>query len=165
MAQVDVKFAVRRATPSDTEMLLARWDEAAQMLAKVDSRYKLAPDAGARWQAALREWLARDDMAVFIAESTIKENHALGYIIGAVATNLPMYLPERYGVVHDLAVDSHGKSSGIGRSLFEALCAWFKAQGVTQVEARVPHRQPVAQAFWRAIHASDLYDVMWLKLD
>src|SRR4051812_1748033 len=107
-------FVVRGATPADADKMLALWQEANQMLAKADSRYRLAPDAVSCWMAALQGWLVRDDMAIFVAESTIREGHLIGYIIGSLADSAPWLAPERYGYVSDLAVDSHGKASGIG---------------------------------------------------
>jgi ribosomal protein S18 acetylase RimI-like enzyme len=159
-----VSFVVRNATPADVDRMLALWQEASQMLTSADSRYRLAPDAAERWQAALHNWLHHDDIAVFVAESTVHEGQILGYIVGSIVDNLPTLMPEHYGYVSDLAVDSHGKASGIGRNLFDALQAWFRARGLLHVEARVPHRHPIAQAFWRALGATELYDQMWLKL-
>jgi ribosomal protein S18 acetylase RimI-like enzyme len=158
-------FVVRGATASDADNMLALWQEANQMLAKADSRYRLAPDAASRWTASLQDSLNRDDMAIFVAESTVREGHLIGYIIGSIADSLPWLEPERYGYVSDLAVDSHGKASGIGRNMFDALKGWFRERGVLQVEARVPHRHPIAQAFWRALGASVVSELMWLKLD
>jgi ribosomal protein S18 acetylase RimI-like enzyme len=158
-------FVVRGATAADADKMLALWQEANQMLAKADSRYRLAPDAAARWTEALQNWLGRDDMAIFVAESTVREGHLIGYIVGSIADNPPWLTPERYGYVSDLAVDSHGKASGIGRNLFDALKGWFLERGIAHVEARVPHRHPIAQAFWRALGASEHDERMWLKLE
>jgi ribosomal protein S18 acetylase RimI-like enzyme len=165
MTTKPVTYLVRAATPADTEKILALWQEAADMLANADKRYRFAPDAVTRRQSLLREWLERPDVAVFVAESMIKEGHLLGYIVGSVVENLPTLLPEKHGYVSDLAVDAHGKAGGIGRNLFEALKGWFRDRGVTHVEARVPHRHAVAQAFWRALGATEWYEHLWLKLE
>ena len=157
-------FVVRRATSADAEKMLFIWQETADMLAKGDSRFMLLPGTADRWRASLHEWLQRDDVAVFVAESTVKEGHVLGYVVGAVVSNLPILQPERLGFVSELAVDSHGKAGGIGRGLFDALKGWFRERGVTNVEARVPHHHAIAQAFWRALGASEIYQAMWLKL-
>jgi GNAT superfamily N-acetyltransferase len=158
-------FVVRGASPADAEKMLVVWQETADMLAKVDSRYRLAANAAVHWQELLRELLNRQDTAIFVAESTVREGHILGYIVGSVVPNLPTLAVERIGLVGDLAVDSHGKVGGIGRSLFEALTGWLREQGVQHVVALVPHRHPIAQAFWRALGATPLTDQMWLKLD
>jgi ribosomal protein S18 acetylase RimI-like enzyme len=158
-------FVVRRATPADADGILFIWQETADMLARGDSRYKLAPDAAALWRENLLSWVTQGDTAVFVSESLIKPGHVLGYIVGRLIDGEPTLQSARRGYVSDLAVDSHGKVSGIGRGLFDALKAWFRECGITQVEARVPSRHPVAQAFWRALGASELYEQMWLKLE
>jgi hypothetical protein len=158
-------FVVRVATPADADKMLAVWQETADMLAKVDSRYRLAPDAAVRWQESLHTMLNRQDIAVFVAESTVREGHILGYIVGSVVPNMPTFAVQRIGLVSDLAVDSHGKVGGIGRSLFDAQATWFREQGIQHVLALVPHRHAIAQAFWRALGATTLLDQMWLKLD
>lgn len=154
--------SVRRAQAADHDALRAIWQESATAFVKADPRYQLAPDAAAQWETALRGWLAQDATAIFVAE---REGKVLGYIIGTLTDNLPGLLPARYGYVSDLAVDFHAKTGGVGRALLEKLKTWFLAQGVSHVEARVPYRHPVAQAFWRAIGADKVYEQMWLKLE
>lgn len=158
-------FVIRRATAADSDGILFVWQETADMLAKGDSRYKLANDAATIWRGNLQNWLAQADVAIFVAESLIKPGHVLGYIVGRTIDGDPTMHIDRRGYVSDLAVDSHGKVGGIGRGMFDALKGWFREQGVSQVEARVPSRHPIAQAFWRALGASALYEQMWLKLE
>jgi len=156
---------VRRATAVDADGILFVWQETADMLARGDSRYRLAPNAAAIWRENLLQELTQGDRAIFVAESLVKEGHILGYIVGRLIEGEPTLQTERRGLVSDLAVDSHGKAGGIGRGLFDALKSWFRECGVSQVEARVPSRHPIAQAFWRALGASELYEHMWLKLE
>jgi GNAT superfamily N-acetyltransferase len=154
--------SIRRAQAADSDVLRAIWQESVTAFVKADPRYQLAPDAAAQWETSLRRWLAQDTVMIFVAE---REGKVLGYIIGALADNQPGLLPARYGYVSDLAVDFHAKTGGVGRALLEKLKAWFLVQGVSHIEARVPYRHPVAQAFWRAIGASKVYEQMWLKLE
>jgi len=157
-----LNFSVRRACQSDTTRMVAIWLEAAEALAKADPRVRLAENAAALWQAALDEWLAQPNMALFVAVD--EHQTVIAYIIGECVPNAPAFLPERYGVVRDLAVDFHAKSGRLGRQLLNALCAWFAAQGITELTVRVPYRHPVAQAFWRALGASKSADEFWLKI-
>src|SRR4051812_3124715 len=120
MKNLGTGFVVRRAVPADGEAMLKIWQESVDMLGKVDSRHKLAPDAAERWKSDLTGWLEQNYIAIFVAESLIQEGRILGYIIGSVLPNLPTLLPERFGFVSDLAVDSHGKLGGLGRALFDA---------------------------------------------
>ena len=157
-----VNFSVRHALQSDAARMAAIWHEAAEALAKADPRVRLAENAAAVWQAALDQWLAQPNMALFVAVDA--QQTVVAYIIGECVPNAPAFLPERYGVVRDLAVDFHAKSGRLGRELLNALRAWFAAQGITELTARVPYRHPVAQAFWRALGASKSADEFWLKV-
>lgn len=151
---------VRRAQATDSDALCAIWLENAELLVKADTSYGLAPDAAEQWQAALATWLGRPDVAVFVAE---RQGKVLGFLVAALAGNAPGLLPARYGFISDLAVDPHAKSGGIGRALLEATRAWFRSGGIDQIEARVPARNAVAQAFWRAVGATRTYEQMRLR--
>jgi ribosomal protein S18 acetylase RimI-like enzyme len=165
MATTGAAFTVRRAAADDADKLLFIWQETADMLSKSDRHITFAPDAADCWRRDLLEWLQRDDVAVFVAESQIAEGKVLGYIVGSIANNPPVLTPRQYGYVSELAIDSHAKMGGLGRSMLEALKLWFKERNLTHIEARVPNRHAIAQAFWRALGASELYDQMWLRLD
>jgi GNAT superfamily N-acetyltransferase len=158
------EFLVRRAGAADAEAAFAVWQESAELLARADRRYALAPDSAERWQAAFAGWLARPDVAVLLAERTRKPAKVYGYIVGSLVESAPGLAGGRYGYVSELAIDSHGKP-GAGRALFEALKDWFREQGAQHIEARVPARQPLAQAFWLAMGGTPFYEQMWVKLD
>jgi ribosomal protein S18 acetylase RimI-like enzyme len=158
-------FFVRRATSADIDKLQFIWQETSDTLAKGDGRFRLGEDAAAGWRKSLLEWLQRDDISIFVAESNLTEGRILGYIVGSVVLNLPILQAAHLGYVTELAVDSHAKTSGLGRALFSALRSWFAERGVTQIEARVPVPHAIAQAFWRAMGASEMYEQMWLKLE
>lgn len=158
----EARLSVRRATTADVPTLRAIWLEAMTAFVKADAHYQLAPNGADEWQMALETWLGRPEVAVFVAE---RGGKVLGYIIAALAQNQPGLLPSHYGFVSDLAVDFHAKTGGVGRALLDAVIAWFRAGGITRIEARVPVRNAVAQAFWRAIGAHKTYEQMWLRTD
>jgi GNAT superfamily N-acetyltransferase len=162
-------FAVRRGAADDLPALSGIWLEAAEAFVKADPRYALAEGAAAAWAEAMNGLMARPDAAIFVAAHTnpsdpAQHNRAIGYIVGTVEANMPGLMPARYGLVSDLAVDFHAKSGRIGREMYYALQDWFRAQRVTHIEARVPFRHPVAQAFWRAMGATKVSERMWLGL-
>jgi hypothetical protein len=72
-------------------------------------------------------------------------------------------LPERYGLITEIALDMHSYNAGMGRSLVQVLRAWFANQGIEHAIAAVPRRYPVEQAFWRALGATERVDLMWMK--
>lgn len=163
---VDLSFQVRRfmaadATPEHLAALGAIWQESAEALTKAEVRWRIAPDGKNRWLETLKAWLADADYAIYIAERAGKP---IGYAVGMLANNPPGLLPERFGLVTEIAIDAHAKTGRIGRELLDGLREWFRAQGVTHVEARVPYQHPIAQAFWRALGATKIVEQLWLKL-
>ena len=156
-------LAVRRAQPADAERLLVIWQEVSELLTNADRRWQLASDSSTAWSAALSGWLTREDTAVFVIE---RRGSIVGYIVGQVVPNAPGFAPTYIGLVTDLAIDPHGRGDGgVGTQLVTALKEWFRERGITQLEARVPTSQPIAQTFWRASGASVLFNQMVIKLD
>lgn len=155
-------LVVRPAKPADLGRMRAMWSEAAIQLVKLDPRQRLAPEAEQIWEKAAETWLQRPDSAVFVA---VLNDNPIAYIVGQIEAARPGFVPDRIGVVSELAVDFHAKRGGLGRILLDALQKWFKAHGVTSLEARVPLAHPVAQAFWRAVGAGKISEQMWLRLD
>ncbi|PJF36381.1 MAG: hypothetical protein CUN49_05720 [Candidatus Thermofonsia Clade 1 bacterium] len=155
-------FSVRPALQADVERMAAIWYEAAEALAKADPCVRLAPNAIAVWRAATEQCLSLPNMAHFVAVN--EQQTVIAYIIGECVANAPAFLPERYGLVRDLAIDHHAKSGRMSSALLTALRAWFAEQGITELQVRVPYHHPVAQAFWRALGARKIADQFWLKL-
>ena len=156
-------LVIRRAQAADSDRLLVIWQEVSELLTNADRRWKLALNAGEAWSAALSGWLTNEDTAVFVIE---RKSVVIGYVVGQIAPNAPGFAPAHIGLVVDLAIDPHGRGDGgVGTQLVGALKVWFKERGITQLEARVPTSQPIAQTFWRASGASVLSNHMWIKLE
>lgn len=153
-------IAVRPALNDDIPALTELWYEKWALLSQSDPRIQLALDARARWSSAVSTWLTDPDRCVLVVEDA----HPVGYAVGMVDALLPPGLiPERVGVILDIALDAHGSHAGAARALVDGLRTWFAARDVDQLVVRTPRRQPVEQAFWRALGAADWMDVLWLK--
>lgn len=155
-----VNLSVRTATTSDIPRLTELWQEKMTLQQQYDQRLRLMPDAGVHWSTALGERLTEATCAVFVIE---RDKQIIGYVIGKIEATTPGVLPERVGVVSDIAFDAHSTQGGLGRTLLQPLREWFAAQGVEQIVAQVSRRSAVEQAFWRALGATEWMNVMWLK--
>ena len=152
---------IRAAAPGDIPGMARLWQEKTVVQQQTDRRYRLAPDAEARWSQAVAAWLDDAHVAVFVAE---RQSELVGYVVVRSQASPPGLLPEQVGVVVDMAVGLHSNQNGLGRQLWDAARTWFTAQGLTRVLAQVPRHVPVEQAFWRAMGAVDAVDVLWMKL-
>jgi ribosomal protein S18 acetylase RimI-like enzyme len=151
---------IRPAHAADIPKMAMLWHEKMILQQQSDRRLTLLPDALARWSAAAGQWLNNDCCRMNVA---LRGDEIVGYIIGWIQASSPGLSPERIGVVTDIAVGLHSYQSGLGRLLLDALRGWFCEQDIIQLIAHVPRRQPVEQAFWRALGATELTDVMWIK--
>ena len=152
---------IRPATPNDAERLSLIWRESMDTLTRLDPRVQVAPDGTDRWREAFLVDLRRADRHTVIAARGLK---VVAAMTGAILPNTPGMLPERIGAVILLIVDAHGQGGGIGTEMFRALSEWFAANAISSVTVEVPTREPIAQAFWRALGASEITDKMWVKL-
>jgi GNAT superfamily N-acetyltransferase len=140
-------LTIRPAQAADIPQMTMLWYEKMILQQQSDRRLKLLPDARARCRMIV----------------ALREGEIVGYIIGWIQASAPGLAPERIGVVTDIAVGAHSYQGGLGRLLLESLRNWFCEQEIKHLMAHVPRRQPVEQAFWRAMGATELTDVMWIK--
>jgi len=152
---------IRRANSADIPGLARLWQEKMTVQQQSNRRYRMAPDAAARWSQAAALYLDDPLAAVFVAQ---RGNELVGYVVLRCEASPPGLLPEQIGKVVDMAVGLHSDQNGLGRRLWDSARSWFTAQSLTRVEAHVPRFMPVEQAFWRAMGAIDVVDVLWMKL-
>jgi ribosomal protein S18 acetylase RimI-like enzyme len=152
---------IRVATQDDLPAMAVLWLEQKTLYQQADHRFTLQPDAADQWREAAMHWLSDKHCKAYVAQD---QQQIVGYVIAWVQDGPPGMVPQRLGVVTELAVGAHSYQAGLGRKLLAPLQAWFVEQGISTVLAHVPHRQPVEQAFWRAIGATVWTDVMMMKL-
>lgn len=151
---------IRRAVETDISELSRLWYEKTTVQQQFDRRLSLAPDGRVMWERSVASWLTDNSCAIFVGAG---DAALLGYIIGWIQLNPPGLLPEKIGVITDMALDAHQYQGGLGRALVNAIRGWFVDQSSENVIVYVPHRHAVEQAFWRSIGALEWVDVMWLK--
>jgi ribosomal protein S18 acetylase RimI-like enzyme len=155
------QVVIRQATPDDVGGILPLWNELMDYHAALDARFQPAPSAEENWAEILFDWLRDDDACVLVADAGGK---LVGFIIGLVRENPPVLLPPKYGLVTDICVDPAWRRQGIGGRLFEALIVWFREKGLFVVQLSVAHRNPVSQAFWRAMGCAHYLERLWFEI-
>ena len=157
MTRVDI----RPADQNDIPAMALLWHEKMTLQQQTDRRFRLAANGRSLWMAAASGWLDDEGYRVYVAD---RDSEIVGYIVGRIEAAPPGLLPDRLGVIVEIAVGVHSYQSGLGQRLLEPVRDWFRQCGITQMLANVPRRQPVEQAFWRALGATELTEVLWIKL-
>jgi ribosomal protein S18 acetylase RimI-like enzyme len=158
-------FAIRPGTEKDLPAMLLLWREMMDFHARPEPRFRpLSSPAGEQaWAKFMSEdVLGKEDWCVFVAESG---GELVGQIIGLVRDRYPVFEPEQFGYVSDIVVHPRARRNGIGKALVNALVAWFRERGARQIELQVAHRNPVSQAFWRAVGCTDYMDTLRYELE
>ena len=85
----------------------------------------------------------------FVAEV---QGAVVGYVLGAIVDLTPdLFEHEDVGFIADIYVEPQHRRRGIARQLFHAICDWFAAQGVRQIEWQVAVANSDARRFWEAV--------------
>jgi len=141
---------IRRVMPADLTQLGDLWQEQQTIITQWDSRrVKRRPDR--------RQWLGQTTLRL---QSTAWRWYAAevdAQVVGYIAGQVPPKSSEgiQYGIIDEIALDAHTYHSGVGRELYAAISVWFAEMSVTKLLVKAPRYYPVAQAFWRALGASE----------
>lgn len=152
---------VRPAGLADVEKLAALWQEHMHDLAKLDRRFRIQDTAANHYQQELVGWLGREDARILVAE---RAGQVIGFVVGWRVQRPPLQDPENIGLISDLCVDGHARQGGVGAALLDGLRGWFKEHHIDVIEAYVPQSHPIAQAFWRALGATDYLHIVRYRL-
>lgn len=157
-----MSFTVRRAVAADIDELTRLREERITVYLKSDIRLTRNAAESQLWRAGVLDWMKRDDAAIMVAD---RDGQLIGYVIGWVWENPPIFELRRMGLVAEMSVDGHCKQGGVGTALFKNLQDWFRAHELRHIEVRIPRQQPIEQAFWRAIGAKPYFDHMYFRLE
>lgn len=150
--------AVRLAGPDDLDRLAELWLGLARDHAGLDPAFEIQSDAAAAFRRELARDLEDPRVAVLVWEP-VAEGLA-GLCSVRVALGSSVLAETGRAEITELVVEAARRRHGGGRALVEAAVAWAFAQGAARIEARVAHRNPEAQAFWRALGFGDFVAVL-----
>ncbi len=154
-------ITVRLATSNDLKDLADIWYESQILNQQTAVGSTVVSGAREQWIEEASHWLDNSRCALWAA---LRNDMRLGYLTIWLQDMPPGVTPPQIGCVTDMALDLHTPSSGVGQSLLNAARGWLANQGIKDMVAYVPHRQPVQQAFWQGQGAKNWVDLMWLKL-
>ena len=142
--------------------LLALWRELVQSEAAIDSRAGVQPQGGEAFRRNLPLWMERDDAQVLVAEAN---GRVLGYAIGLIQENVPVFSLARYGQLSDIYVAKPWRGRGVAMDLYGTVENWFRTQGVSVVQANVLHGDAASQRVLRGLGFEDYMLHLWLDLE
>lgn len=154
-------ISIRTGQARDLETVGDLWFELMSLHARLDPRFTVPPQGRASYIRHVHTALRDDNYRLLVAEA---RGEVHGYVLGYIGQNPPMFPQTRYGFIADLCVTRDWRRHGVGSGLVRAMCQWFRAQGLRNIQLNVAHLNPDSQAFWRKTGCVDYLDHMWLDL-
>ena len=139
----------RPATPQDVPAVLPMVRKIAAMHEKLDpAKYTFRSDPGEMY----RGWLvnrANDPRSVFLVADTGEK--VVGFLIGTVEAEIPIYQLREMGFIHDIWVDEDYRHEGIGRQLVSVAVERFRQIGVAQVRGDTAWGNEAARSLLKSV--------------
>ena len=157
-------IVIRRAEPRDTEILGRLGAMLMHTHYAFDPQRFLAPREGAEkgYAAFLRGVLDSPDDVVFVAEL---DGAIAGYVYAALEPLSWKELRGPAGFIHDVAVETTFRRSGVATKLMEAAIAWLRERGAPRVILGTATPNAPAQALFHRLGFRDTMIEMTMELD
>jgi len=153
---------IRQAMRHDLEAIGNLWVELMMFHSELDPRFGIPRHGRGNYIRYTYQAIRDHNYQVLVAEV---DKRIIGYVIGYIAQNPPIFPQPQYGFIADLCVTSSVRRNGAGRRLVNAICKWFRQRGMQSIQLNVAHHNPTSQAFWRQMGCTDYLDHMWMRLD
>lgn len=126
------RMEIREATPADIEQVLPMVQKLADLHEAWDSaKFGYLPNPGQMYRSWLRTRIG-DPRSVFIVAAK-EPAQVMGFLVGTVEREIPIYRLKEFGYIHDLWVDEEYRNEGLARQLVMAAVEKFSAMGLKQI--------------------------------
>ena len=149
------EIVIRPVTNDDTDAISEMW------LNLVAYHQTLSADlpgaargGGHRYARRIMDRLDDPYTCTLVAEVN---GQVVGFVLGMVIDLMPdIFDQSPSGFLADIFVEPQMRRLGVGRSLVNALIAWFRQCGVRTFDWHVASNNPAGIAFWRAVGGRDV---------
>ena len=139
---------IRQATEGDIASILPLWHELIEHHSRLDTRFRLVPDAADRAETHLRAELAAPTSLLAVAEH---DAAVVAYCRASVRQPSPIFEPRAYGFISEFHVVRSLRRQGIGRNLLQYVRTWFGEQGVARLELVTLDANEDSNPFWQSM--------------
>jgi len=131
---------IRDATAADIPAILPLIGKlAAFHEARDPEKYTTGGDVGEMYRGWLLGHLERGRAAILVADAAARDEppHIVGFLVGTIQKEIPIYKLKELGLLHDLWVEETYRHEGIARQLVTEAIERFARLGVRQIRLDV----------------------------
>jgi ribosomal protein S18 acetylase RimI-like enzyme len=154
-------IGIRRARSSDIDAVVELWIAMMQEHEHFEPHLKLSPNASQEYHNYATFHVLNRDSVLVVAEH---KREIIGYCLAYRTKNLPMFMPEYYGYLSDLAVKAGHQRKGIGASLLKRVLDWMRQHGVRNMQLQVYEQNNKGKEFWKKQDFDWYVRGMWIDL-
>jgi ribosomal protein S18 acetylase RimI-like enzyme len=142
---------VRRAAQADVSAILPLVRAICDLHAQRDpQRFEVLPDVLDRYAAWLPLRIEDPTSVLLVAEARGVDGtmHLVGYLVGTVEAEVPIFWIPRCGWVHDIYVLPAYRSQGLAKQMMDLAIEHFQQQGLQQMRLHTGSFNDSARAFF-----------------
>src|SRR3954471_6308392 len=141
---------IRAARAEDVPAVLPMVEKLCQLHQSWDpAKYSFLPNIPQMYDQWLRE-RAGHRRSVFLVAETSQPTKIVGFLIGTVEREIPIYRLKEYGFLHDLWVEPEYRHEGAARQMVMLGVEKFKEMGVEQVRLDTAAENEAARKLFEA---------------
>lgn len=141
---------IRPATAEDVPAVLPMVEKLCRLHESWDpAKYSFLPDIPRMYDQWLRE-RASHRRSVFLVAEASSPRKIVGFLIGSVEREIPIYRLKEYGFLHDLWVEPEYRHEGVARQMVMLAVEKFKEIGVEQVRLDTAAKNEAARRLFEA---------------
>ena len=155
---------IRPAKPEDVPAVLPMVEKLCQLHESWDAaKYSFLPNIPQMYDHWLRE-RAGHGRSVFLVAETARPQKIVGFVIGTVEREIPIYRLKEYGFLHDLWVEPEYRHEGVARQMVMLALEKFKEMGVEQVRLDTAAKNEAARRLFEACGFAESVREMLIEL-
>ncbi len=161
-----MEILIRKATEEDKQSIIVLWKELFLFHEPFDEFFETREDAESKWSSFLTTIIDRqkeDSACVFIAEVQSTKS-IVGYILGVIEKNVPVFKMEEVGNIYDICVTDKYRRLNVGMKLVNEIKKWYTSNGINRIHVQVASKNPLSTSFWRKMGFITFMEKMYIKI-
>lgn len=142
---METAAVIRPATRRDVPALVGLWEELMEFHRVRDPFFTRSAQGADIFARFIEENIRNDAACVLVA---VVDGKIVGYCQGMLEQHPPAIAQVDYGQILDFGITAEHRRAGIGSQMLEALCDWFRREGVRRIEVRHSTFNEIGARFW-----------------